>query len=151
MSALDRFRLNVLAALERQGMSQSELARTLDMAQSNLSRMLSGKIDPSISNLERIAVALGGTLSSMLDQPGAVELKAPAATDSINDRLARIEEALGITTAPADHQPAPASARKERLKSLIADVLSEDELELVEVLLAHYLRKHADTLNKKIS
>lgn len=50
---------------EAKGLSQKELAGLLEMPQPQYSRIESGKTDPSFTTLERIAKALGISLSDL--------------------------------------------------------------------------------------
>jgi transcriptional regulator with XRE-family HTH domain len=52
---------------EAKGLSQKELAGLLDMPQPQYSRIESGKTDPSFTTLERIAKALGISLSELFN------------------------------------------------------------------------------------
>ena len=47
------------------GLSQTELARRLDMQQPNLSRLEKGLVDPKLSTLQQLAEALGVDLGSV--------------------------------------------------------------------------------------
>ena len=49
------------------GLSQQELAALLDYEKSNLSRLESGKTNPKIATLMRVAEALGVTLMDLLN------------------------------------------------------------------------------------
>lgn len=46
--------------------SQSEVAASAGMAQPNLARILSGKFDPKLSTVERLAGALGCKVKEIL-------------------------------------------------------------------------------------
>ena len=55
--------LAVATARAKAGISQKQLAAKAKMDQSDLSKIERGIANPSVSTLERIANALGGTLS----------------------------------------------------------------------------------------
>ena len=60
----------VLQARRRQrGMTLSELARAAGIAKSNLSRLESGEGNPSLETLWTLSVALGVTVSDLIDPP----------------------------------------------------------------------------------
>jgi transcriptional regulator with XRE-family HTH domain len=67
--ALRWFRSNLRTRLDERGMSQSELAEKIGTKPANISRILSGKEDPSIPRAEKIANAVGSRLSHLLDPP----------------------------------------------------------------------------------
>ena len=54
-----------------QGVSQRELAERIGMKAPNLARIESGRVDPSVSVVERIAEALGARVE-VVDWPGKV-------------------------------------------------------------------------------
>lgn len=59
MSLLENFRHNLLAAIEREQISGQELARRSGLHFVTISRILSGKIAPSVENCEKLAKAAG--------------------------------------------------------------------------------------------
>ena len=54
---------------ERKGLSQRALAAKAKMSQTFLSNVESGKADPSLSTLTRLAKALGVTVSELVKEP----------------------------------------------------------------------------------
>ena len=52
-----------------QGMSQEELAHKVGTRQPNIARLESGRRDPSIAFLRRVAAALGGKLTIKIEPP----------------------------------------------------------------------------------
>ncbi len=52
---------------QQKGLTQQELAAELDYEKSNMSRLESGNIDPRASTLNKVAKALGVTLSELMD------------------------------------------------------------------------------------
>jgi transcriptional regulator with XRE-family HTH domain len=54
---------------ERKGLSQRGLAAKAKMSQTFLSNVESGKADPSLSTLKRLAKALGVTVSELVKEP----------------------------------------------------------------------------------
>lgn len=61
------FRENLRALLEVRGISQSELATLSGIHQPDISLMLSGKIEPRLSKIERIAKVLDIDWSELLN------------------------------------------------------------------------------------
>ena len=57
----------VLRARAQKGLSQKQLAALTGIDQADISRIERGLANPSVSTLERIAVALGGRLSVSID------------------------------------------------------------------------------------
>lgn len=54
---------------ERQGLSQRALAKKAKMSQTYLCNVETGKADPSLSTLTRLAKALGVTVSELVKEP----------------------------------------------------------------------------------
>ena len=61
---------------EHRGFSQAEFAKLLEMSPPNLCRMESGKQSPNSTQLEKIAQALGLSLSQFFGAIGSEEAKA---------------------------------------------------------------------------
>ncbi len=49
-----------------QGISQSHLARTMGMKQPNLHRLITGKTNPTLATLDKLARALGVRVGELL-------------------------------------------------------------------------------------
>jgi putative transcriptional regulator len=67
---LNKIGLRIKQLRMDKGMSQQELAAELDYEKSNMSRLESGTINPTIATLYRVAKALNITLSELLDIEG---------------------------------------------------------------------------------
>lgn len=59
VSWVDNFRDNLRAAMREKGMSQSALARETGVQQPTISLILSGKMEPSVTMCETLAMAVG--------------------------------------------------------------------------------------------
>lgn len=62
------FCLNLNRIRQERGLTQSQLAQLLGTTQSNVSRLLRGCEDVSLSRVERIASVLGVTVADLLNQ-----------------------------------------------------------------------------------
>jgi len=69
MNDLQMFVANVNAIIEAEGLSVSEVARRADVDRAELSRLLSGKVDTTISRAGKIAKAIGVHLDQVLAGP----------------------------------------------------------------------------------
>jgi len=81
---------NIRACRKLKGLSQKEVAMTTGINQAQYSRVESGKVEPTISSLERIAEALGVSLSEFFADKKPLELS--VAEQSILERLRLINE-----------------------------------------------------------
>lgn len=59
----------LVAARERAGLTQAEVARLMGISQSAVARIESGARDPHLSTLRRYAVAVGVTVEHVLEHP----------------------------------------------------------------------------------
>lgn len=66
--AMQSLRDNIRSVLAERGMLQKELAERCGIAASNLNRILNGKEKVTIQRAEKIAKALGVTLSELLQE-----------------------------------------------------------------------------------
>lgn len=65
MSPEEQFGINLADARERRGLSQSQLARKVDVVDSYISRLETGRATPSFSLIVRLAAELGTTPSEL--------------------------------------------------------------------------------------
>lgn len=72
MQAAEAFRENVRTRLDAQHKSISALARDAGIQQASMSKILSGSESVTLQRAERIAEALGATLSELLETHAAV-------------------------------------------------------------------------------
>ncbi|MGH2470188.1 MAG: helix-turn-helix domain-containing protein [Chloroflexota bacterium] len=83
------------ASMQRRGLSQAQLARTLGVADAQVSRWRRGQVVPTVQSLQRIADALGvarGTLDVLAGYP--VEPVPAAADAELDARAAELRELL---------------------------------------------------------
>lgn len=76
--AMNRLAANVRSILSARGMSQRELAGIAGMYEANLNRILQGKEGVTIERAERIATALGISLSDLVSDDSPELLKETA-------------------------------------------------------------------------
>ena len=69
MAALGNFRHNLKSALDAQGLSQRQLARDAGVTHAYVNRILQGYTEPSLSQCERLAQAVGFSLPVILQTP----------------------------------------------------------------------------------
>lgn len=69
MTSLENFRGNVRRVCALEGISQRELALRSGVALVHVSRILTGKADPSMTICERIAEAVGVPLAVLIGEP----------------------------------------------------------------------------------
>jgi UDP-N-acetylglucosamine 1-carboxyvinyltransferase len=62
---MNTFRKNLRAAMRRRGMTQQQLADAVGTSQPAISRILSGRESLTLDRAERIAVAVGISLSEL--------------------------------------------------------------------------------------
>jgi transcriptional regulator with XRE-family HTH domain len=65
VSPEEQFGINLADARERRGLSQSQLARKVDVVDSYISRLETGRATPSFSLIVRLAAELGTTPSEL--------------------------------------------------------------------------------------
>lgn len=70
MQADKRFRENLRAEMDRRGVSQRELAKKAKAGYPGLNRVLQGKQAPTIDFADRLADALGISLSDLISSTG---------------------------------------------------------------------------------
>jgi transcriptional regulator with XRE-family HTH domain len=64
----DSFRRNLADILERNGLSQKELARRSGVHEVTISRILHGHIEPTLSTAEKLARGAGTTAEKILSE-----------------------------------------------------------------------------------
>lgn len=69
MAARDNFRTNLATAITARRLRKLRLANDARIARPHLDRVLKGEVDPGLDTSERLAVAAGFTLSSLLESP----------------------------------------------------------------------------------
>ena len=69
VAAIENFRENVRAIMDDRGISQTELATAIHSKQAYIARILTGKIDPSMGQCEKIAKAIDVPLTVLLAEP----------------------------------------------------------------------------------
>jgi transcriptional regulator with XRE-family HTH domain len=104
-----------VAKLRRKaGLTQAELARRAGTTQAIISRIESGRATPTISTLERVAVATGEPLKLVLGEKSYMPPRA--------ERRRRVRQVLGdYVFNPWEREPSDAEAR-----SLTADGLGRE-------------------------
>ena len=83
------------ASMDRRGLSQAQLARTLGVADAQVSRWRRGQVVPTVQSLQRIADALGvarGPLDFLAGYP--VEPASPAGDAELEARASELRELL---------------------------------------------------------
>jgi transcriptional regulator with XRE-family HTH domain len=65
---------NIKEVRKAKGMSQKQIALSIGIDQAQYSRIESGKVEPTISSLEKIATALGVELSAFFSSQTALEV-----------------------------------------------------------------------------
>jgi transcriptional regulator with XRE-family HTH domain len=93
MSTLDIIRRNIREILGRSGSNPSALAKSIGMSNPLMYAYLSGKSDPGIEQLERIASGLGTTLAALIGE------QVPRPADPAVERL-RLEAIELLLKAP---------------------------------------------------
>lgn len=59
---------NLKASRKKQGLTQADLAKIIGMARPNISRIESGRFNPSMLTIQRLARALGTHPSTLLEE-----------------------------------------------------------------------------------
>ena len=91
----DEIAARVRAEMDRQGFTNSKLARDAGLAEKTISRVVNARIDPRYDTLERIAKALGVEEKDLRGAPPSpLGLGSPSPEDDDQDSLERIEAAL---------------------------------------------------------
>ena len=62
----DDFRTNVIALLEKRGMSRSDLARAMDVSPQFVTQLLNGARDPGLALVEKVADAFGVDVTTLV-------------------------------------------------------------------------------------
>lgn len=75
---MNRLAANVRSLLRTRGMSQRELAELAGMYEANVNRILQGKEGVTIERAERLAIALGVSLSDLVSDALPKSLRATA-------------------------------------------------------------------------
>jgi transcriptional regulator with XRE-family HTH domain len=105
------------------GLSQKEVTMTAKLDKAQYSRIENGKTDPSVSTVERIAQALGVTLSELFAKPD--ELKDVHSIDkSIMEKVALIEK-LSDEERNTLYFMLDAFLGKQKLKDVLSNVLQD--------------------------
>lgn len=73
--ASELFRKNLLAVLRERGMSQNDLAELIGTSRPAISKIISGVEGVTLDRADRIATALGFTLSELLEEKLRIPLK----------------------------------------------------------------------------
>lgn len=74
--SLTRFRTNLRTAMERRQISQREMGTLAHMSYPYINRVLTGKIDPGLNQVDAMAEAIGIPLPTLLLPPAVFELTA---------------------------------------------------------------------------
>lgn len=130
-NAPERFINNVRRELRRQGWTQTQLAERAGMARQHVSNYLSGVNVPSLERAERIAEALGLTVSELLLDESRITILP----------ISAVERAIEEQHLPANESP---EARRARIKALAAKVvarIAEGPLEGKEHPLSECVRR----------
>ena len=114
---------NIKRIRETKKLSQKEVIAAIDMGAAQYSRIESGKTEPSISTLERIARALGIKLSEMFTNDEDLS--------NINSKDATIMEKVKLIESLSDEEKQTiynvldAFVGKKKLKDTLASVLND--------------------------
>lgn len=110
---------------EAKGLSQKELAGLLDMPQPQYSRIESGKTDPSFTTLERIAKALGVSLSELF-KADEIFTDVNAYDKTLIEKL-RLIDALDDTEKKSLYNIIDSLIAKKKLKDNLHSLIAIDE------------------------
>lgn len=114
---------NIKTIRERKGMSQKELINTVGLGAPMYSRIETGKAEPSLTTLEKIAKALGVKLIDLFDVDDTLE--------DINSYDASLMEKVKAIEALSDEEKktvfsiVDAFAGKKKLKDALSGVLND--------------------------
>lgn len=73
MAALENFRTNLRLAMDAKKISQRSLAASAKMSYPYVNRILQGKVEPSLTQCEKISETLGLSFQDLLDEPEVFE------------------------------------------------------------------------------
>ena len=114
---------NIKRIREAKGLSQKELITAIDMGAPMYSRIETGKTEPSLTTLEKIAKALGVKLSDLFDTDDKM-----ADVNSIDGSLmekVKMIEALSEDEKKTVFSIVDAFTGKKKLKDALANVLTD--------------------------
>lgn len=118
------FRMDIVKKIKElrnaKGMSQKELAMTIGIDQAQYSRIESGKVEPTLSSLERIADALGIGIGEFFSERPTIDVN--TYDKSILERLRLLEE-LGEEEKKPIFSIIDMAIAKNRMKSMLSDAL----------------------------
>lgn len=102
------------------GASQKEIALTIGINQAQYSRIESGKVEPTISSLEKIATALGITIADFFSTEKPIDVN--SCDKSVIERLKLLEE-LEEEEKRSIFSIMDMAIAKKRMKDMLTNVL----------------------------
>jgi transcriptional regulator with XRE-family HTH domain len=103
---------------KKKGLSQGELAAAIDMNPSHISRLETGKYQPSVDALQRLATALDVTPDFLLNGDDATSPEVQIQNKSLIERI-RLIETLDEADQQALIQVIDSMLTKQRMKQLL--------------------------------
>lgn len=111
----------IKAARNAKNMSQKEVAASIGIDQAQYSRIESGKVEPTLSSLEKIAEALGAKLGDFFSEEKTADVK--SYDKSMAERLRLVDE-LEEVERVSIFNIIDMAISKKRLKDTLSNALS---------------------------